>query len=208
MGSQSQPLEDTLILHNINCPSDSIICPSQPVLATEIEKLEKLSQPTLHIWGTKFLEEISVNLQSESCEDDLEKFVCNRCNYETEDIGNFKEHMREKHRIFECDECEHTSSSSYGLKAHKELKHFKPVQQKPVTSQIKKRKAIGQTRSLIQPSSLPTDVLDPSAPGPSPKPKSQPKRASKPTPEPFDSAPRGGRRPMHQCEICLQSIHN
>ena len=46
-----------------------------------------------------------------------------KCKFTADTIYLLDEHMREKHRIFKCDQCNFTSSSEVGLKIHKTKSH-------------------------------------------------------------------------------------
>ena len=51
-------------------------------------------------------------------------FKCGKCKSLCSRIPYLNEHMREKHRIFNCKFCEFTSSSDVGLKIHTESRRF------------------------------------------------------------------------------------
>ena len=55
------------------------------------------------------------------------EFVCEKCKIEKNEKGKMKKHNKEKHKIFECKNCDKKSSSEVGL-----IMHSKKAQEKQV----------------------------------------------------------------------------
>ena len=66
--------------------------------------------------------------------------MCEKCKFETSEKGKMKEHNREKHRIFECKNCDKKSSSEVGLMMHSKKAHKKQVEDMNIEESTGKRK--------------------------------------------------------------------
>ena len=63
------------------------------------------------------------------------KFTCAKCDYVFESSESFKNHMREKHRVFDCDVCGNSSSSERGLDTHIHNEHSSNKRPRSQTSE-------------------------------------------------------------------------